>query len=164
MPLAVDVPDPRRNWFRPCGASSVVANANPMLSAAIFTKIQYGMRRSDGKVYCAPRNNFAKRYDPQPFHIDGAIANASIFGGLTASSLHTLAACTRVVVEAQGDLAILSGLGIDEVKLFNPVRPGDVLSVEACWSDLKRSRSKPDRGIAGLKCKVSNQRGEPVRS
>jgi len=106
--------------------------------------------------------NFAKRYDPQPFHIDGAIANASIFGGLTASSLHTLAACTRVVVEAQGDLAILSGLGIDEVKLFNPVRPGDVLSVEACWSDLKRSRSKPDRGIAGLKCKVSNQRGEPV--
>src|SRR3990172_8327323 len=30
---------------------------NPMLSAAIFTKIQYGMRRSDGKVYCAPRNN-----------------------------------------------------------------------------------------------------------
>src|SRR3990172_9785429 len=56
MPLAVDVPDPRRNWFRPCGASSVVANANPMLSAAIFTKIQYGMRRSDGKVYCAPRN------------------------------------------------------------------------------------------------------------
>src|SRR3990172_3633104 len=56
MPLAVDVPDPRRNWFRPCGASSVVANANPMLSAAIFTKIQSGMRRSDGKVYCAPRN------------------------------------------------------------------------------------------------------------
>jgi len=106
--------------------------------------------------------NFANRYDPQPFHVDEAIANASIFGGLIASALHTLAACTRVVVEAQGDLAIMSGLGIDEVKLFNPVRPGDVLSVEAYWSDLKRSRSKPDRGIAGLKCKVSNQRGEPV--
>ena len=35
----------------------MVANANPMLSAAIFTKIQSGMRPSDGKVYCAPRNN-----------------------------------------------------------------------------------------------------------
>lgn len=105
---------------------------------------------------------FAKRFDPQPFHIDETIANASIFGGLIASALHTLSACTRVVVEAQGDLAIMSGLGIDEVKLFNPVKPGDVLSVEAYWSDLKRSRSKPDRGIADLKCKVSNQRGEPV--
>jgi len=106
--------------------------------------------------------NFAKRYDPQLFHVDEAIAKASIFGGLIASALHTISACTRVVVDAQVELAIMSGLGIDEVKLFNPVRPGDVLSVEACWSDLKRSRSKPDRGVANLKCKVSNQRGEPV--
>jgi len=106
--------------------------------------------------------NFANRYDPQPFHVNKEIARASIFGGLIASALHTISACTRVVVEAQGDLAIMSGLGIDEVKLFNPVRPGDVLSIEAYWSDLKRSRSKPDRGIANLKCKISNQRGEPV--
>lgn len=105
---------------------------------------------------------FAKHHDPQPFHVDEDIAKASIFGGLIASSLHTISACTRVVVEAQGNLAIMSGLGIDEVKLFNPVRPGDVLSVEAYWSDLKRSRSKPDRGVANLKCKVSNQRGEAV--
>lgn len=106
--------------------------------------------------------DFAKRYDPQPFHIAEEIAKASIFGGLIASALHTISACTRVVVEAQGDLAIMSGLGIDEVKLFNPVRPGDVLSVDAYWTNLKRSRSKPDRGIANLKCKVSNQRGELV--
>jgi acyl dehydratase len=105
---------------------------------------------------------FAKQYDPLPFHVDEEMAKASIFGGLIASALHTLSACTRVVVDAQGDLAIMSGLGIDEVKLFLPVRPGDVLSVEACWSDLKRSRSKPDRGVAHLKCKVFNQRGEPV--
>ena len=105
---------------------------------------------------------FGKKYDPLPFHIEEEAARASLFGGLIASSLHTLSACTRVVVEAQGDVAILSGLGIDEVKLFHPVRPGDVLSVKARWSDLKRSRSKPDRGLAGLKCTVSNQRGETV--
>ena len=58
MPSAAAVPAPCRNWFRPCGASSVVANANPMSSAAIFTKIQSGMRPSDGKVYCAPRNKW----------------------------------------------------------------------------------------------------------
>lgn len=56
MPLVVDVPGPRRNWCRPCEASSVVVNANPMLSVAIFTKIQSGMRPPDGKVYYAPRN------------------------------------------------------------------------------------------------------------
>ncbi len=105
---------------------------------------------------------FGRKYDPLPFHVDEEAARNSLFGGLIASSLHTLSACTRAVVEAQGDVAILSGLGIDEVKLFQPVRPGDVLSVDARWSDLKRSRSRPDRGIAGLRCTVTNQRGETV--
>lgn len=105
---------------------------------------------------------FAKKYDPQPFHIDEQAANESIFNGLVASSLHTLSACTRVVVEAQGELAILSGVGMHEAKMFNPVRPGDTLSVEAWWTDLKKSKSKPDRGYASIKCKVSNQRKEPV--
>jgi acyl dehydratase len=66
------------------------------------------------------------------------------------------------VVEAQGDLAILSGIGMDEVKMFNPVRPGDMIRVAAQWVDLKRSRSKPDRGFARIRCQVSNQRDEAV--
>lgn len=105
---------------------------------------------------------FGKTFDPQPFHVDPAAAAASIFGGLIASALHTLSACTKVIAEVQGDIAILAGLGLDEIKLFNPVRPGDVLKVDAKWADLKVSRSKPDRGIAGLKCRVMNQNGEPV--
>lgn len=105
---------------------------------------------------------FGRKFDPLPFHTDEAAAGASVFGGLIASSLHTLSACTRVVVEAQGDLAVVSGLGIDEVKLYNPVRPGDVLTVDARWCDLRRSRTKPDRGVAGIRCAVSNQKGEPV--
>ncbi len=105
---------------------------------------------------------FATEFDPQPFHVDENAAGSSVFGGLVASSLHTLAACTRVVVDAQGDVAILIGIGMDEAKMFNPVRPGDVLSVDARWTDLKRSRSKPDRGFARIRCRVSNQKGEPV--
>ncbi len=105
---------------------------------------------------------FARKYDPLPIHTDEAAAAASIFGGIIASALHTLSACTRVVVEAQGDVAILTGLGIDEVKVHNPVRAGDVLTVDARWSGLRRSRSKPDRGIAGIRCAVSNQKGEAV--
>ncbi len=105
---------------------------------------------------------FAREFDPQPFHTDEHAAALSIFGGLIASSLHTLSACTRVVVEAQGDVAILSGVGMDEVKMFNPVRPGDVLVVEAWWTDLKRSRRQPDRGFAAIRCRVVNQKGEPI--
>ncbi len=106
--------------------------------------------------------DFGKNFDPQPFHIDEKAASESLFGGLVASSLHTLAACTQVVVEAQGDVAILSGVGMHEAKMFNPVRPGDMLSVNAWWTDLQRSRTKPDRGFASIRCKVANQRKEPV--
>jgi len=105
---------------------------------------------------------FAKEFDPQPFHTDEQAAAQSFFGGLIASSLHTLSACTRVVVDAQGDVAILSGLGMDEVKMYNPVRPDDVLTVHACWKDLRRSQSKPDRGFAAIRCRVVNQRGEAI--
>jgi acyl dehydratase len=105
---------------------------------------------------------FGKEYDPWPFHVDEEAAGRSIFGGVIASALHTISACTRVVVEANGDIAILSGLSIDEIRTFHPVRPGDVLTVEGRWDGLRRSRSKPDRGIAGLKCTVKNQKGETV--
>ena len=79
-------------------------------------------------ITCEDIIEFAKKFDPQPFHTDENAAKESIFGGLVASSLHTLSACTRVVVEAQGDVAILSGVGMDEAKMFNPVRPDDILS------------------------------------
>jgi len=106
--------------------------------------------------------DFGKKFDPQLFHIDENAASESFFGGLVASSLHTLSACTRVVVEAQADVAILSGVGMHAAKIFNPVRPGDVLSVNARWTELQRSRSKPDRGFASIRCTVTNQRKEPV--
>ena len=105
---------------------------------------------------------FALKYDPQPFHIDEQAAADSRFGGIIASSLQTLSSCTRVLVDTQEGLAILSGLCIEEVQLPNPVRPNDVLTVEACWTDLKRSRSKPDRGMATTRFRAVNQNGETV--
>lgn len=105
---------------------------------------------------------FAMKYDPQTFHIDEQAAAASRFGGIIASSLQTLSACTRVIVDALGGLTILSGMYIEQVQLPNPVRPEDVLTVEARWTDLRRSRSKPDRGMATARFKAVNQKGEIV--
>jgi acyl dehydratase len=65
-------------------------------------------------------------------------------------------------VDAQGDLAILSGLHIEQVQLPNPVRPDDVLTLQVYWADLIRSRSKPDRGMATARFKAVNQKGEIV--
>ena len=119
----------------------------------------------DCRPVCLTRDEilaFAAGFDPQPFHTDEDAAKASVFGGLIASSLHVLAACTRVVVDAQGDVAILSGVGMDQVRMFNPVRPGDRLTVEAWWTDLRRSRSRPDQGLAAIRCRVTNQDGHLV--
>jgi len=106
--------------------------------------------------------DFARRFDPWSFHTDEDAAYESIFGGIIASSLHTISACTRVIVKALEDVAVLSGVGIDEVKMFNPVRPGDILSVEAWCADLRRSRSNPDRGFVSIKCRATNQVGESI--
>ncbi len=120
-------------------------------------------------LHCSPiamtkeaMTSFAGEFDPQPFHINERAAAQSLFGGLIASAIHVLSACTRSVVEAQGDVAILSGVGLDEMKIYNPVRPGDILTIEAWWTDLKISRSKPDRGFAVIRCKVINQKDEPI--
>ncbi len=114
------------------------------------------------KISRAQIIEFAQAFDPQKFHLDADFAKNTIFKGLVASSLHTLSACTKVVVDAQGDMAILSGVGMDEVKMYSPVRPGDTLYVRALWCDLKLSETKPDRGFARIKCKVFNQREEKV--
>ncbi len=106
--------------------------------------------------------SFAEEFDPQPFHISEELAKASMFKGLIASSLHTLSACTRVVVDALEDVAILSGVGMDEVKMKNPVRPGDALEVNAWWTNLKSSEKRPDFGFGTVKCHVTNQNNEPV--
>ena len=105
---------------------------------------------------------FAQQYDPQAFHIDEQAAAASHFGGIIASSLQTLSACTRVIVDAQGEMAILSGLHIEQVQLPHPVRPDDVITLDACWTDLRRSNSKPDRGMATTRFTALNQHGETV--
>lgn len=105
---------------------------------------------------------FAKKFDPQPFHIDEEMAAASRFGGIIASSLHTLSACTRVIVDAQQGVQILIGFGMHEVKLPNPVYPGDILTVDAWWTELRRSASKPEQGLATARFKAVNQKSEIV--
>ena len=43
---------------------------------------------------------FANRYDPQPFHLDSAVAAHHVFAGLAASGLHTASMTMRLLVDA----------------------------------------------------------------
>ena len=74
---------------------------------------------------------FAAEFDPQPFHLDEAAASSSIFGGLVASGWHTAAMTMRLMVESDMRIAGgLVGVGVEQIRWPQPVRPGDRIRVE----------------------------------
>ncbi len=106
---------------------------------------------------------FARRYDPQVFHLDAERARDSIYGGLIASGWHTAALCMRLLVDGVfGDSAGMGSPGVDELRWLAPVRPGDVLAGRLIVLETIPSRSKPDRGIVKFRAELDNQRGETV--
>ena len=109
--------------------------------------------------------DYARQFDPQPFHLDEEAARASMFGGLIASGWHTGAMFIRMVCDdIVPEAATAGSLGFDDLKWLKPVRPGDVLSVESVVRGKSESRSRPDRGTVKIESRVSNQRGEVVMS
>ena len=84
--------------------------------------------------------DFARRYDPQPFHLDEAAAAATSFGRLAASGWHTVAVWMKLYVthrqammanlKARGEAASQPGPspGFRSLKWRKPVHPGDTIS------------------------------------
>jgi acyl dehydratase len=105
---------------------------------------------------------FAKEYDRVPRHIDEEAAARSIFGGLTASSAHTFAMFIRLANQLQPRFLVLAGMGWDELRLPNPVRPGDELDLETTVLEKRESKSKSDRGIIRSRVLLRNQKRETV--
>jgi acyl dehydratase len=72
---------------------------------------------------------FARKWDPQDFHVDEAIAATGRFGDVIASGIHTLAVFQRLsVLSAERDWAIIAGIRLIEVRFPRPVRPDTVLT------------------------------------
>jgi acyl dehydratase len=108
---------------------------------------------------------FARRFDPQVFHIDPESAKETIYGGLIASGWHTAGLMMRLFSEHfLSKVASLGSPGVDELRWHKPVRPGDELSVRVTILETKRSRSKPDRGIVNSFIEVINQNLDVVMS
>jgi len=104
---------------------------------------------------------FAAEFDPQPFHLDEAAAQASVFGGLAASGWHTAAVSMRLLVDGLPFANGIIGVG-GEIAWPRPTRPGDTLRVESEIIEIVPSRSKPNQAFVTVKNTTVNQNGEPV--
>ena len=102
---------------------------------------------------------FAKNFDPQPFHLNEDVARKTLFDGLVASGWHTAAITMRLLVHSVPLAGGLIGVG-GELSWPRPTRPGDVLNVVSTIVNISPSKSKPDRGIVTIRSDTFNQRGE----
>jgi acyl dehydratase len=103
--------------------------------------------------------DFARRFDPQPMHVDAQAAGRGPFGGLIASGWHTAGLMMRLFVEhfLPRGAASLGAPAIDELRWPRPVRPGDVLRLRIQVVEARPSRAQPDRGVLRTLIEVLNQ-------
>jgi acyl dehydratase len=107
---------------------------------------------------------FAHKFDPQMFHLNRKTAERTLFKGLIASGWHSAAMTMRLLVQTLNFAEGAIGLGVDELRWPNVVRPGDVLTLETEIVDRRPSRSRPAYGIIRLRNVTTNQRGEIVQT
>ncbi|MDQ6655394.1 MAG: MaoC family dehydratase [Verrucomicrobiota bacterium] len=108
---------------------------------------------------------FARQFDPQPFHLEHAAADASVFAGLAASGWHTAAIAMRLMMTGPMKFAGGAvGLGVDELRWPVAVRPNDTLRLVTEIVDARPSKSKPEHGIIRIRNVMTNAAGEVVLS
>jgi acyl dehydratase len=107
---------------------------------------------------------FARKYDPQPFHISDEEAAKTHFGRIAASGWHTAAMTMAVIARhvVAHEQAGLGSPGIDELRWKKPVYPGDTLHVRGKIVEKTPSRSRPEMGSFRTQTTVINQDDVPV--
>jgi acyl dehydratase len=136
------------------------------MSQHYFEDLKAGDRFSSARYVVTEEGiiAFAREFDPQSFHLNSAKAKQTIFEGLIASGWHTAAITMRLLVQTLNFAEGPIGLGVDELRWPNPVRPGDSLEVETEIVELRKSRSKPNYGVIRLQNVTRNQRSEIVQT
>jgi len=137
-----------------------------------FEDIELGVRTDLGTCTFTTENiiEFAREWDPQPFHTDPDAAKDSIFGGLVASGWHVCAIWMKLMVEARineardrGQRAGVSP-GFLDLKWLAPVRPGDCLHYYSTTHEKVDLKSRPEMGIIRSYNEAFNQDGVRVMS
>jgi acyl dehydratase len=127
-----------------------------------FEELELGAARTAGDYVVEEQEmiDFARKWDPQPFHIDATAADASQFGRITASSAMVFCIIS-VLFNRLEPIALICGLK-NEFTMKLPVYAGDRLALSIACTEKRPSATKPDRGIARFEYQVTNQDGGVV--
>lgn len=131
-----------------------------------FEDLEIGREQVFGSVQVTRDEviDFARKYDPQPFHLSDEAAAKTHFGRIAASGWHTCAMTMGVIARhvVQEEQAGLGSPGVDELRWLKPVYPGDTLTVSGEIIEKTPSRSKPEIGSFRTRTRVTNQDGVDV--
>jgi acyl dehydratase len=143
-----------------------------------FEDIHVGRRREVGSfTFTADEiKRFARKYDPQRFHLSEEEGRKSLFGGLAASGWHVASVCMKLMVTslqrlareavARGETVVAGGPspGFRDLRWIKPVMAGDTINFVSEVENLRVSASRPEWGIVEIRNTGTNQRGEVVFS
>ncbi|MGO7582999.1 MaoC family dehydratase [Rhizobium ruizarguesonis] len=117
---------------------------------------------------------FAKRFDPQRFHVDRQAAKESLFGDLCASGWHTTAAWMQTFIafwERQSAALAEKGLtspnlgpspGFQKLQWLRPVFVDDDVTYSVALLSSRALASRPGWHVNTILCEGVNQNGDPV--
>jgi acyl dehydratase len=139
------------------------------MSPQYFEDIQIGAKRDAGSYTFTEAEivRFARKYDPQPFHIDPLAAKTGPFGGLIASGWHTVAVWMKVTVTNQAldgnpGSTLRAGVspGFEDLRWLKPVRPGTTLFYSSEVIEKVDLKSRPEWGLIKSRNEARDASGE----
>jgi len=125
--------------------------------------VEGGVREGGAFAFdAAAIKRFAGEFDPRPTHLDEAAAADTFFKGLAASGAHTFAAWARLYWEITPGWATQAGTHIRDMRLFRPVRPGDVLKLRLTILGKRPNPMRREFGFVESRHEMFNQASQPV--
>ncbi len=140
------------------GVESAMESANDEAIMQYFEDIELEQPIKGGSYELTESEiiEFAKKWDPLPFHIDKEAAEQTVYGGLIASGVHLSCVSCRCAHDQEEQQAVIAALGA-ESRNRNPGRPGDILTFETRAIEKRESESRPNAGIVVYQHCLKNQ-------
>lgn len=119
---------------------------------------------------------FARKYDPQPFHLDEQAAERSVFKGLCASGWHTCATWMKYNLKSldRAETALWDAdhprpefgpsPGLENLKWLKPVYAGETITFTRCAVSHRKLASRPGWSMLRSVCAAFDSTGDQVLS